>query len=362
MARKRGTGEGKLRVWISAAALAAGLAILAVALWPVLHTARPVAHLSPPLAAPQQVPKKPLPDPLASPQTAMVPVPPVAPAPPHEEPPPSPPPQAVEPPPPAPVVEAPPAVPKPPPGAPAWRRFAVATAPEDGRPMIAIVIDDMGLDRRHSAEVLGLPAPLTLSFMTYAEDLPAQTEAARRRGFELMLHVPMEPLDPHIDPGPNALRAGLDSAEIRRRLDWGLGRIEGIVGVNNHMGSRFTASAPGMEAVMAVLRERGLFFLNSRTSPHSVGIATAQEAGVPHAGRDIFLDDDMAAPAVASELARTEAVARRNGIAIAIGHPHEATIEALRAWLPQAAGKGFRLVPMSAVIAHDQALAGHAER
>ncbi len=78
---------------------------------------------------------------------------------------------------------------------------------------------------------------------------------------------------------------------------------------------------------------------------------------MPHARRDVFL---VAAPAVASELARTEAVARRNGIAI--GHPHEATIEALRAWLPQAAAKGFRLVPMSAVIAYDQALAGHAVR
>ena len=154
MARKRGTGEGKLRVWISAAALAAGLAILAVALWPVLHATRPVAHLSPPPAAPPSAAKKPLPDPLASPQTAMVPVPPVAPAPPHEEPlPPSPLPQAVEPPPPAPVVEAPPALPKPPPGAPAWRRFAVATAPEDGRPMIAIVIDDMGLDQIGRAHV-----------------------------------------------------------------------------------------------------------------------------------------------------------------------------------------------------------------
>ena len=165
-----------------------------------------------------------------------------------------------------------------------------------------------------------------------------------------MLHVPMEPLAAHVDPGPNALRVSLDDAEIRKRLDWGLGRIDGIVGINNHMGNRFTKPAPGMTVVMSVLRERGLFFLDSRTTPRSVGVALAQEAGVPHAARDIFLDDTMTDPAVASELAKTEAVARRTGIAVAIGHPHEATLQALSEWLPGVAAEGMALAPITAVL------------
>jgi uncharacterized protein len=360
MARTRKAGGKKWQIWLSAAALAAGLGLLVLALWPA---ERPHPVASAVRSQTQHEHARPMPDPLAGEPEATVAVPPVAP-----QTPPTPPQQAMTPPPvpvPPPPAPAPAVAPAPhpaPQSSPPWRRFAAPAGPEDVKPMIAIVIDDMGLDRHHSAEVAELPAPLTLSYMTYAEDLPAQTEAARHRGHEIMLHVPMEPLAAHVDPGPNALRVSLDDAEIRKRLDWGLGRVDGIVGINNHMGSRFTESAPGMTVVMSVLHERGLFFLDSRTTPRSVGVALAQEAGVPHAARDIFLDDTMTDPAVASELAKTEAVARRTGIAVAIGHPHPSTIEELRRWLPEAEAHGFRLVPMSAIIAHNQALQGHVAR
>ena len=244
-------------------------------------------------------------------------------------------------------------------GEPAWRRNALPSAPANGQPMIAIVIDDMGLDRKRSAEVMTLPGPLTLSFMTYADDLATQTATGRAHGDEIMLHMPMEPQARHVDPGPNALLTGLDDAELRRRVIWGLGRIDGIVGVNNHMGSKFTESQPDMTIVLEQLRARGLFFLDSRTTPHSVGLATARQMGVASVGRDIFLDNFMTDPEVARELTQTEAVARKNGVAIAIGHPHDATIAALRQWLPTAAAKGFRLVPVSAIVAREQALAAH---
>ena len=244
-------------------------------------------------------------------------------------------------------------------GEPAWRHNALPSAPTNGQPMIAIVIDDMGLDRKRSAEVMTLPGPLTLSFMTYAEDLAKQTATGRAHGDEIMLHMPMEPQARHVDPGPNALVTGLDDEELKRRVVWGLGRIDGIVGVNNHMGSKFTESQPGMAIVLEQLHERGLFFLDSRTTPHSVGLATARQMGVPSVGRDIFLDNFMTDPEVARELAQTEAVARKNGVAIAIGHPHDATIAELRQWLPTAAAKGFRLVPVSAIVAREQAQAAH---
>lgn len=218
-------------------------------------------------------------------------------------------------------------------------------------PMIAVVIDDLGIDRPHAAEVIDLPGPLTLSFMTYADDLAAQTARGRAHGHEIMLHVPMEPQARRVDPGPFALMTGLDPAELRRRLSWGLNRVEGIVGINNHMGSRFTESYDGMHLVMEMLQERHLFFLDSKTTANSAGIAAAQAVGIPHAARDVFLDVTISTPAVAAELAKAEAIARRTGYAIAIGHPHGPTISELRHWLPDMAARGFQLVPVSTIIA-----------
>ncbi len=219
------------------------------------------------------------------------------------------------------------------------------------RPMIAVVIDDLGIDRPHAADVIDLPGPLTLSFMTYAEDLGAQTARGRAHGHEIMLHVPMEPEARRVDPGPYALMIGLDPAELRRRLTWGLNRVEGIVGINNHMGSRFTQSYDGMHLVMEMLQERHLFFLDSKTTANSAGIAAAEAVGIPHAARDVFLDVTISTPAVAAELSKAEAIARRTGYAIAIGHPHGPTISALRHWLPDMAARGFQLVPVSTIIA-----------
>jgi uncharacterized protein len=233
-------------------------------------------------------------------------------------------------------------------GQPAWERYAVAAPPTGGRPMIAVVIDDMGLDRRRSERILQLPGPLTISFMTYADDLARQSEEARAHGHELMLHVPMEPLGEGIDPGPDALLDALPPQEIRKRVVDDLGRLSGYVGINNHMGSKFTGYAAGMQIVMEELHRRGLLFIDSLTSEHSVGLALAQRNGVPTAGRNVFLDNDPAA--VGSQLAKLEELARKRGNAIAIGHPRDATITALAAWLPTLAKKGFVLAPVTAVV------------
>jgi polysaccharide deacetylase 2 family uncharacterized protein YibQ len=186
--------------------------------------------------------------------------------------------------------------------------------------------------------------------MTYAPDLRGQTEAAHRAGHELLLHVPMEPIDHRADPGPHALYVSMPPEEILAQLRWGLDRFTGFVGINNHMGSRFTANGRGMAVVMAELRRRGLLFLDSRTTADSGGIRQAVADDVPRAARDVFLDDDLRPTAVAGQLARVEQVARRDGSAIAIGHAHDATIAALRTWLPTLRRKGFALVPLTAVV------------
>lgn len=236
---------------------------------------------------------------------------------------------------------------------PAWQRYAVPVAATGAQPMIAVVLDDLGLNRAGTNRAIALPAPLTLAFMTYAEGLPSMAARARRAGHELMLHLPMAPRDPAYNPGPNVLRAELAPAELARRLDWGLDRFEGFVGVNNHMGSRFTASRAGMAPVMAALRARGLLFLDSMTSSASVGVGMARRAGVPYAARDVFLDNEWNdRAAIARQFAHLEAVARRRGSAIGIGHPHRATLDVLARWLPEARARGFAIVPVSAIVQH----------
>jgi uncharacterized protein len=227
---------------------------------------------------------------------------------------------------------------------------AKAHATDAGPPRIAIVIDDLGLGRERTAQAIALAAPVTLAFMAYAEDLPRQTAAAGRAGHELLLHVPMEPVRNRIDMGPNGLSTGLGQDEILRRLRWDLDRFRGYVGINNHMGSRFTADEAGMTIVLEELKARGLFFLDSRTAASSVGARVARRLGVAYAERDIFLDDEPSAVAISHRLAQLEAMARRNGTAIAIGHPHVATLTALAGWTDSLAEKDLALVPLSEIV------------
>jgi polysaccharide deacetylase 2 family uncharacterized protein YibQ len=245
-----------------------------------------------------------------------------------------------------------------PPDQQAWRRNAVAVADPQGRPMIAIVIDDLGLDRRNADRVVQLPGPLTLSFMTYADELTTQTRAARAAGHELLVHVPMQPLDSDLNAGFNVLRSDLPPGMLLRRIDWALSRFDGYVGINNHMGSRFTADTNGMAVLFAELRRRGLLFLDSRTTPATVGGVMAARYGVPFAARNIFLDNEASAEAVWTQLIKVEADARRTGFAVAIGHPHDGTIAALAQWLPTLRQRGFALVPISRIVERNVAAVG----
>ncbi len=124
----------------------------------------------------------------------------------------------------------------------------------------------MGLDEARSQKVLGLPGPLTLSFLTYANDLPTWAARARTAGHEVLAHIPMEPLDAAQSSGPGSLRVAMNAAEVRAQLAAGLDGWSGYVGVNNHMGSRFCQDRTLMDAVMAELKSRALIWLDSRTT------------------------------------------------------------------------------------------------
>jgi len=242
-----------------------------------------------------------------------------------------------------------PAKPTPPDGMPAWQHYAVPAPAPDGRPRIVIVIDDMGVDRKRSDKVVALDGNLTLAWLPYARDLPQQTQQAHARGHELIVHMPMEPSGKE-DPGPSALLTRFGETELRQRLDANLSAFTGFVGINNHMGSRFTADRDDMAIVLSELSARGLMFLDSRTTPDSKAAPLAAHYNVPILARDVFLDHVMTPDAVAKSLAQVEAIARRKGVAIAIGHPHDVTIAALTQWLPTLEAKGFQLVPLTAVL------------
>ncbi len=189
-----------------------------------------------------------------------------------------------------------------------------------------------------------------MAYMAYAERLPDQVATARRAGHEILLHVPMETVGDDTDTGPNALLTGLPPEELARRMAWNLERVDGYVGVNNHMGSRFTADRPGMTALMKELGKRGLMFLDSRTAANTVGHGIAREAGIPSLIRDVFLDNEATVASVTAQLAEAEKLARRRGFAVAIGHPHAWTLDAIEKWLPGAQARGVVLVPLTAIL------------
>ncbi len=223
---------------------------------------------------------------------------------------------------------------------PDWLRRPPA---ENTLPLVAICIDDLGEDIAATETALRLPRAVALSFLPYAATTPGFAARAREEGHVVLAHVPMQAIGPS-NPGPMALALGMAADEIQRRLAWSLERVPGAVAVNNHEGSRFTSDMAALAPVMAMLKARGLFFFDSRTSGGSKGEAAARAAGVDSIGRDIFLDDDQSEAAVRHELDALVAVAKKQGVAVAIGHPHDATLRLLKEWLAQ--DHGVRLVTL----------------
>jgi polysaccharide deacetylase 2 family uncharacterized protein YibQ len=226
-----------------------------------------------------------------------------------------------------------------------------AENPQFKAPVIAIVIDDMGLDRRHSAQIVALATPITVAYMPYAEQLAQQTSQAWRAGHELMVHMPMEPGNlAQNNPGPDALLVKNGADENVRRLNKNLDSFQGYMGINNHMGSAFTVNRAAITPIMQVLKQKGVWFLDSKTDGRSLAGIVAGEMGVPFAVRDVFLDNVNSKDYVLKQLAETERVARQKGYAVAIGHPRSGTVQALAEWLPRLAERHIRVVPLSSII------------
>ncbi|WP_417318287.1 divergent polysaccharide deacetylase family protein [Emcibacter sp.] len=235
-------------------------------------------------------------------------------------------------------------------GAPLWQANAVAVGTLlPGRPKISIVIDDLGIVKSNTRRMIDLSPGLTLSFLPYASDLKEMTSLARRRGHELMLHLPMQPQGDAF-PGPHALNSGLGEKELHRQILWNLDRFDGYVGINNHMGSAFTEDSMGISRLLSVVEDRGLLVLDSRTTNNSVLADLSEQREIPYTVRDIFLDNTQDVEYILDQLERLEKMARRHGSAVAIGHPYDETIRALEIWLPKLKEKGINLVPLSHIV------------
>ncbi|PCJ01209.1 MAG: hypothetical protein COB14_03970 [Alphaproteobacteria bacterium] len=218
-----------------------------------------------------------------------------------------------------------------------------------GSGMVVIIIDDMGITLR-SKQVEVLSGPLTLSYLPYAKNLSERTKRASANGHELMLHMPMEPMNGSLDGGPRVLTTKQGEVAFIETLQWGLDSFNGFVGVNNHMGSRLTKDALSMHRVMDHLKDKDLYFIDSKTIGSSVAARIARDTGIPYAERDVFLDHEINTAFIKDALKQLERTARDQGYAIAIGHPHKETIAALKEWLPTLEEKGLTLVPASRVI------------
>lgn len=234
----------------------------------------------------------------------------------------------------------------------AWQVYSRPFDRADTRPRIAILIGDLGFSVSASnAAIERLPPGVTLAFAPYAEDLQNWIGKARLHGHEVMLQLPMEPLDyPTNDPGPRALLTSLGAGDNLRRLEWLLGRFSGYVGVTNYMGSKFTTSAADMRPILEALRDRGLLFVDSRSSQRSVAWSVARELRMAHAANNRFIDNEASRLSIDARLEELERIAREHGSAIGIGYPYPVTIERVAAWAGQLERKGLLLAPVSAVV------------
>lgn len=195
-------------------------------------------------------------------------------------------------------------------------------------PAIAIIIDDVGHSLAQGRRLIALPVPVALAILPHTPASQRLAEEAGAAGKTVMLHQPMEN-GAGLSIGPGGLYVGTPRAELEQVLQGNLNSFMPIQGINNHMGSRLTAEREAMDWVMRVLRERGLFFIDSRTTSETQAAFAAEAAGVRHLSRDVFLDNQRTPQAIDAAFNRALVLARRQGSALIIGHPYAQTLDYL---------------------------------
>ncbi|MDP8257534.1 MAG: divergent polysaccharide deacetylase family protein [Candidatus Alcyoniella australis] len=220
-----------------------------------------------------------------------------------------------------------------------------------GPAKVAIIIDDIGYRPQIEAALLELPAQLTFAVLPQSPYGREFAQRAHDQGRCLLLHLPLEPLDrANNNPGPGALFAAMDDEQIKRIVEQDIESVPFIEGVNNHMGSRFTQEQRPMRTVLRLVQAHGLYFIDSLTTGRSLAFSEARSLGVPTARRDVFLDHVPSYEHVLGQLQRLGSQAKSRGYAVAIGHPYEVTLAALRKGLPELEAQGVVVVPIRDIV------------
>lgn len=212
-----------------------------------------------------------------------------------------------------------------------------------GGVQLAIIIDDCGQWLDTEQALIALPIPLTVSVLPHVRYTERIAQEAQDAGKGVMLHLPMEPLS-HIYPGPGEIKDAMTDDEVTKQTEDDVAQVPLAKGANNHEGSEASADERVMKDVMAVMKAHGLFFVDSRTNAKSVGQTIAQDDGVPNAKRDVFLDNQASVAYTESMLERAVDIAKRDGSAIAIGHPKPTTLAAIRDLYPKLQAEGVQFV------------------
>ncbi|QHB30815.1 divergent polysaccharide deacetylase family protein [Yersinia canariae] len=208
----------------------------------------------------------------------------------------------------------------------------IANAAQAGK--LSIVIDDFGYRPQNENKVLQMPLPISVAILPNAPYAKEMAVKAHNQGREILIHLPMAPLSKQ-PLERDTLQPSMSSEEIQRIIRQAVNNVPYATGMNNHMGSAMTSSLPGMQKVMQVLEHYQLYFLDSVTIGNSQASKAAEGTGVKVIKRKVFLDDSQNEAAIRQQFNRAVELARRNGSAIAIGHPHPATIKVLQQMLPQ---------------------------
>lgn len=197
-------------------------------------------------------------------------------------------------------------------------------------PRVAILIDDMGNRHQTGKELIELDMGLSFAFLPFTSHTQTLMNLAAQHDSDILLHLPMEPSTSRWSPGPGAIYTNMSRSAIKLQVEKDLQDVPKAIGVNNHMGSKFTSDRASMQAALAPIKKHNLFFLDSMTSSTSVAHATAQELGIKTGRRDIFLDNEQNDAKIKAQLEKLVQRAKKNGFAIGIGHPYPATLAVLK--------------------------------
>lgn len=220
-------------------------------------------------------------------------------------------------------------------------------------PRIALVVSGLGVGGSVTADAMRkLPGTVTFAFAPYGSDLARQVARARDGGHEVMLQIPMEPIDyPDNDPGPHTLLTSIDAKDNLERLLWLMSRFQGYVGLVNFMGGRFTASEQSLAVVLREAAARGLLYLDDGSSRRSMANQIAGANNLAFAKADLVIDQVPTPSEVDRALGRLETAARSRGVAIGVAGPLPVSIERIAQWIKAAESRGIQFVPITAVVA-----------